>query len=343
MLKQIGTWKLRWNILAFVAVLFLGVTTLTDAKEKKPKKSATEIQAKIDKLQIQLQKVKETEKETLLSPWLAVTEVSPARIKMLLVGRYLGTEGDDKIGIVLEQPKDEVYPITIYEDGLPENGYDPADDNKYVGIATIGSNEDNGQMWLNIALKQKFDEAREERVEPALREFKAAIELKKKKDGVTVSLTALKNKEWDAIRVSKEKSAPSKTTSTSVSVSPPNIGSLAGSYSGREGDDKLGLVLTPSKNGEGEYDVVFYEDGLPGAGHDPKDDDRYEGTATFKNNQFEIQLTKKFDEGKEERVEKSLHKITATVNIGQEGNVKIEIPKSIEWDSVHLTKPGGNQ
>ncbi len=334
MLKQMGTWKSRWKILALAAVFFIGAATLADARETKPKMSAAEIQAKIDRLQIELRNAKEAENETPSSPWLPVAEVSPARMKTLLVGRYIGTEGDDRIGIVLEQPKDGVYPITIYEDGLPRNGYDPTDDDKYIGTATLGSNEDGDLMWLDITLKQKFDGAREKRVEPALREFNAAIELKKERDGLAVSLAIRKNKEWDAIHVSKEKPAPPKTTSTPS----PNADSLAGRYLGWEGDDELGMILTQSQDKAGHYDTVFYEDGLPGAGHDPGDDERYEGVAVLKDGLLAIRLTKKFDEGREEPVERALQRLKATVATDKNGNVKIDIPRNNEWDAVRLTK-----
>ena len=56
MINQNRTWKLRRKIVALLAVLLLGVTTLTDAQEQK--RSVAEIQADIDKLQIELREAK---------------------------------------------------------------------------------------------------------------------------------------------------------------------------------------------------------------------------------------------------------------------------------------------
>ena len=66
MIQQIGTWKLRWKILALTAMLLIGTVTLTDAQEKRTKntkKTAAEIQQKIDKLQARLQEMKEEESD----------------------------------------------------------------------------------------------------------------------------------------------------------------------------------------------------------------------------------------------------------------------------------------
>jgi len=61
MINQNRTWKRRWKILALLAVLLLGVTTLTDAQERK--RSVAEIQADIDKLQIELREAREEARE----------------------------------------------------------------------------------------------------------------------------------------------------------------------------------------------------------------------------------------------------------------------------------------
>jgi len=45
MINQNRSWKLRWQILAVVAALFIGAATLTDAQERSP---AAEIRADID-------------------------------------------------------------------------------------------------------------------------------------------------------------------------------------------------------------------------------------------------------------------------------------------------------
>ena len=55
MLKQIGTWKLRWKIFTIGLVLLIAVVTLTDAQDKKPPEKPTQTiearQAKVEPLQ----------------------------------------------------------------------------------------------------------------------------------------------------------------------------------------------------------------------------------------------------------------------------------------------------
>ncbi len=347
-------------------------------------------------------------------------------------GQYLGTEGKHRIGI--EIGDGNTRPITIYENGLPGNGYDILKDKKYVGTLQLNANLISGKMWSPITLKQKFVGSREEPLEPELRELKMAIELKAENNDIVLVLSIPKNKIWDEVRVTKtlkEKSSPQhgelRSVETKIDPTPladsdvlvfdgqwknektgadiaagtvfkgskgmfrltvenglgkvlrldgfgasgegkyiclSNGGqaietsilsrkvlsavkaeveelatkSLAGRYLGREGDDKMGMVLAPSTKTVGDYDVTVYEDGLPDDGHDPNDDDRYEGTATFKDGMLEIRLAKKFDEGREEPVEKPLQHLTATIGIDTEGNVKIDIPRNAEWDAVRLEK-----
>ncbi len=330
MYKQTGTWKSGWKISALIAVLCLGAATLTEAQEEKPNKSIGEIQAEIDRLQAELRKAKAGETNT--------EENTASYWTNMLPGSYLGMEGDDRIGIVIEKPKDGVYPITFYEDGLPGAGYDPNDDDKYIGTAVLGSVVGGGKIGAVITLKQKFDGLREEPVEPALRELKAVMATRAGKNGAVARIAIPKNREWNAVLAEKEMPATRNTASVPTTVLPPGVDALAGRYWGYEGDDRMGMVLTPSKQEAGHLDVVFYEDGLPGAGHDPNDDDRYEGTAVLKGNTLEIRLSKKFDEGREKRIERALRNLTATVDVDTEGKVKVAIPRNAEWDDVSLEK-----
>ena len=181
-------------------------------------------------------------------------------------------------------------------------------------------------MWLDVVLTQKFDGTREERVESALRELHVFVHLTKTRDGVDVNLTAKRNREWGAIRAAKDK--PTKP------VDRENV-PFAGRYLGWEGDDRLGMML--SSQGESDsFTVVIYEGGLPGAGYRAANDDRYEGT--FNSATGEILLTKKFDEGREERVENALKKIVPTFAADTEGNLMIRFPRNHEWNAVELTK-----
>lgn len=118
---------------------------------------------------------------------------------------------------------------------------------------------------------------------------------------------------------------------------PPGLETLlAGNYLGYEGDDRIGLVVQP-KVGDA-FPVVFYEDGLPGRGHRPDDDDRYEGTARLVGERLEIELTKKIDDGrKEERVETALRRLTASVARSGE-KITLSIPANRQWDAVRVEK-----
>ncbi len=382
--KQIETWKRCWRVAALVAVLCLGLATLTDAQDKTAQdgtqeKSTAELQAEIDRLQAELQKLQTAKTEATPPPTANAASAGGAKIKLQLPplpGKYLGMEGDDQIGIVIEEPKDGAYPIAFYEDGLPNAGYDPNDGDKYVGTAIFDRTENNAV--LRITLKQKFDGRREEPVELALRELKAALktqpldETSTEKNRMTIAITIPRNREWNAVRAERKMemavspagktvaatgikclpnyqpqvSPAGKTVAATGSVPLPvdvqaNVDALAGRYSGHEGDDWMGMVLTPRQDGKGQsFDVVFYEDGLPGAGHDPSDDDRYEGTATPRStgNILDIRITKKFDEGRERRVERALQNLTATFVVDQEGNMKFAMPRNSEWDAVSLKK-----
>ena len=58
MIQSKSTWKRRWKILALLAVLCIGIATLTDAQERR---KAAEIQAEIETLQAELREAQEAE------------------------------------------------------------------------------------------------------------------------------------------------------------------------------------------------------------------------------------------------------------------------------------------
>ncbi len=343
MTKKTNT--MRWTILTLAAVVCLSSAAWSEAQEQEAQKSAAEIQAEIDQLQAQLKKAQETERqktENNAKP-LKATDVSPGRIATAVVGKYVGTEGDDRIGIEIGPAnKEGVYPILIYEAGLPGKGYDPKDDDKYVGTATLNSVDTAtlgpssrpnwSPIWLNVALTQKFDGTREEPVESTLRELRFFVHLTKTQDGLNIILTTERNREWGAIRVSQD-------AAKDKPIKPVDKGGVyaqfAGRYLGWEGDDRLGMELT-SQVASDSLTVVIYEGGLPGAGYRADDDDRYEGT--FDPATGEILLTKKFDEGREERVENALKKIVPTFVADTKGNLMIRFPSNNEWNAVELTK-----
>lgn len=425
MLNQTGTWKLRWKILALMAVFVLGVTTMTDAQT--PKRSPAEIQVEINRLQAELKEVETKEPtieqlsknvvvqrdfrvnvakdgiqvegkkmtlqelvqlledgknetiktvvltldpnatygallkviETLTSQGienlqftLRATESKIGDVPLTLTGAYLGTEGDDHFGIIIGEAKNGVYPVTIYEDGLPGKGYDPNDDDRYEGTAVFAKGK------FEITLARKFDGMREEPVENALKQLTANVVIAigrethraEVSDGSiqhrlsetkTITLTIPKNREWDAVSVSREAKISRDEVRPAQEVR--NNADLPGSYLGYEGDDRIGMVLGEAKDGPSgnTYPVTIYEDGLPGKGYDPNDDDRYEGTAIVTDGKLEITLLKKFDDGVdgkvEEPVEKPLRKLTATLG-SENGKMTLSIPKNREWDAVKVTK-----
>lgn len=247
-----------------------------------------------------------------------------------LVGSYLGTEGDDRFGIAIGKPSaDGAYPITMYEGGLPERGYNPHDDDRYVGTARSRIDAD-GTTKLEIRLSQKFDGAREKKVEKALAQLTATLRRTDEESNVKgFYLTIPRNREWDAIRVEH---APPKPRVEPLD----DPGALTGDYLGWEDDDRIGIRITGT---EGKYAITIYENGLPGRGHDPADDDRYEGTARYvkETGRLEIELLKKFDETFEEPVEKALRKLTAVIGT-ENGKVVLLIPANREWDDVRAEK-----
>ncbi len=63
MLKQIGTWKLRWKVLAVGLAMLIAAVTLTDAQEKKPAKDQTsqtvdQLQAEVERLQAEVERLR---------------------------------------------------------------------------------------------------------------------------------------------------------------------------------------------------------------------------------------------------------------------------------------------
>ena len=117
---------------------------------------------------------------------------------------------------------------------------------------------------------------------------------------------------------------------------------LTGNYLGWEGDDRIGFSIgSPVANGNSntlKYSIIIYEDGLPDNGHNPNDDDRYEGTLTYNSQtgKLQIELTKKFDEGREKKVESVLRKLTGTLELS--GNkLGICLPKNSKWDRINVT------
>ena len=118
---------------------------------------------------------------------------------------------------------------------------------------------------------------------------------------------------------------------------------LIGEYLGFEGDDRVGIELGP---GAGGYSVTIYEEGLPGRGHKEKEDDRYVGKATLKDDTLEIELTEKFDGAKKEHLEWKFRKATAAIfkEHGKEGEgVTLTIPKSDKRDKIEVVKIGGGK
>lgn len=328
MISHTKTWKLRWKILALVAVLFLGVTTMTDAQTTK--RSAAEIQAEIERLQGELADTKKTENAVAPQPAdgrQPSDKDGAAKNLARYSGDYIGTEGDDRIGIRIGTPEKNVYPITIYEDGLPGKGYDPKDDDKYVGTASFSDGK------FEIRLMKKFDGRKEEKVESALQALTATFQpIDAKIDSKGFYLTIPRNREWDAVRVAP---VPAKPESKSLTTSD----SLPGDYLGWEDDDRIGIRIGKPAQPSGEFPVTIYENGLPGRGHDPNDDDRYEGVATFKAGNLEITLTKKFDENVEESVERALRKLTARTGL-ENNKPTLFIPANREWKDVKVTKGG---
>lgn len=239
-----------------------------------------------------------------------------------VAGRYLGYEGDDRIGFVIENGEDGVFSVTVYEDGLPGKGHRENRDDKYIGTAVLSGNE------LKIELNKKFDGREEEPVERELRSLLAKIG---KKEGKT-TLSIPKNREWDEITVEKiEKSVEPEKKSEEISLEK----LIEGKYLGSEGDDKFGIEI--GRLTRGVYPIVFYEDGLPGNGHEIDDDDRYEGTAKLVENRLDIVVTRKFDGRKEEQVEQALRNLSAKI-VRKPDAIVLEIPRNREWDRIEVSK-----
>jgi len=129
-------------------------------------------------------------------------------IPQMLPGKYLGWEGDDRFGMVISDAKDGGFPITIYEDGLPGQGFNERDDDYYTGTATLA--KDNST--LEILLDKKFDEGREQNVEPAIRKLTTNVKGRgkvMKNNAVlfdqTLEIAIPANRKWDAVKVEKQK------------------------------------------------------------------------------------------------------------------------------------------
>ena len=115
---------------------------------------------------------------------------------------------------------------------------------------------------------------------------------------------------------------------------------LIGEYLGFEGNDRVGIELGP---GAGEtFSVTIYEEGLPGRGHKEKEDDRYVGKATLKDDTLEIELSEKFDGTKKEHLEWKFRKATAAIAKDGEG-ITLTIPKSDKRDKIEVVKIGGGK
>jgi len=67
MIRQDRMWTLHWTILVLVVALTVGVATLTDAQERK--RTVAEIQADIDKLQVELKEAEVTERSLAKTLW----------------------------------------------------------------------------------------------------------------------------------------------------------------------------------------------------------------------------------------------------------------------------------
>lgn len=115
---------------------------------------------------------------------------------------------------------------------------------------------------------------------------------------------------------------------------------LTGDYLGWEGDDRIGIRIgEPVTTGtQVKYSITFFENGLPGNGHRLNDDDRYEGTLTYntRTGKLQVQLTKKFDDGREKKVESALKKFSGTLGL-IEDRLQISFQKNKEWDHVSVT------
>lgn len=374
MIRQIGTWKLRWGVIAALFALVVGVAAITDAQQ--PSKPGNIVVNGVEYAPVEKETVKPTQiqvtEETNVNDGVTVSTISIERAlanewkqpdldddvarNMLtnllqhFPGEYTGYEGDDLVGIVIGQPEGSNFPITVFEGGLPGEHfnpglrYNPKDDDKYVGTCNVNFNTISGLAWSMIKINQKFDGQKEERVENVLRELKATLIPGTVKNPENIAIIIPKNKEWDTIQVKKvAKTVPD------VNDEKDTPQHLPGKYLGREGDDRIGMIIGEPKNGV--YPITIYEDGLPGRGFQEHDDDYYTGTATLvaDSGQLEITLDKKFDEGREERVESALKKLIATVihtlketrtenSVGRQTNLTLEIPANREWDTVRVDK-----
>ncbi len=255
-----------------------------------------------------------------------------------LVGKYLGFEGDDRIGFEIGPGADNVYPITVFEDGLPQHGHHEKDDERFVGKAVL-----KAPNTLVIQLIEKFEGTEKEHMDWDLRNMTATI----KTDGDKITLSVPAGKEWKAVDVVQI----DPTFANAVSKEYPDQEfhfetGLYGEFHGTEGQNPMIVEIDNPKNGL--FPIRFFE----AKHHDhatshhvmkagklatTEKDVNYRGCAIFNEGKLQIVLAEKYDDITRRPVERKLQKLTAT--IGKDGDKTVlSIPKNEIWDDVQVSK-----
>ena len=233
MIRDMGTWKIRWTLIAALFALLLGAVTLTDAQQPLTKQ---QIRSQIEMLERDIQQLKEAEivaeddpeESSPRTPFQGkrVLHASPTRDSSEskqsgtfddFYGKYTGFEGDKPIafelyrqlvtlnvpgtmgdGQIVYMPlTTSLAQIVIYKNGFPHGGGFTHDDDWYSGSYTlIKENE------LTICLYDYYMNNNERKTVPeALKELTAKVI----RDGDDITLEIPKNDEWEEVRVTKVK------------------------------------------------------------------------------------------------------------------------------------------
>jgi len=227
MIRQMGTWKTRWALLAALFAVLLGAITLTDAQQPLTKQ---QIRSQIEMLENDIQKLKEAEKVAADDP--SETASSPFQAQRVLYssrgssesrsrgtfddffGKYVGLEGDQRIAFELygqnvtrsvpETRDGQIYyvPVTetlsqiaIYKNGFPNGGGYVHEDDWYAGSFTLLK---ENELTINLFEYQEKNKERKP-IPEVLKNLTAKII----RDGENITLEIPKNDEWDAVRVTK--------------------------------------------------------------------------------------------------------------------------------------------
>ncbi|MCL2119472.1 MAG: hypothetical protein FWH27_13700 [Planctomycetaceae bacterium] len=376
MIRQTGTWKPRWTLLAALFALLLGAVTLTDAQQ--PSKPGNIVVNGVEYTPVVKEEVPQMEE-----PSIQQLEINPKWAAIL--GNYWSTQDDRQIRLIIQLatkkvPLEQMMPrraVVLWPKGsYGLSLYFQVMFHYQNGIYT-GELKSVDDDKLTIELTQYFVTNKEEKPVPeALQNM--TLTVIRDGDNHIIALDIPKSEAWDAIRLKKDSSFSSSITTLEAvphgdfrsrkmlgpvglpgEYDEPNVYPIvnpftpfASVFTGSEGERKITFEFHwrhfsdgPQMKCAGDIELVthspcvrIYEGGFEGDWKSGEKERLFYADVKFiNNNELEMRVAFSHDGINEKPAPDALKNLTARI-IRDGDNISLEIPANGEWDAVKVTK-----